>query len=387
MRICFYIEAIAAAFTTGTPYRGMLKRLAEMRCDDEIVLTALRGNANAVALQHAINLPNVRLRQIGGSRRIYNLATIMNVGLAPKIACDAAVYLTSDLEYVGRLDAPVVAHIADLSSVRDPRRSTMNAVGRRMRRAQLARLAGDPTHLTTISQFTKDDLVDWDERFAGRITVSHNGIDDVWFNEPTATRREIATQLGLPERYFIWWGFVSERKNLKGLMHAYALGVQRQRIEMPDFVLAGGGGPGLDEVLGVAERFGVRGRVHHVEWPAPETLADMVSASCGLVFPSFYEGFGLPVIEAMARDRPVVAADIPALREIAGGHGILVDPEEPEAILTGIEKLLEAPEHCEQRLRWASQFTHRANAQRYSDLIDRLVGRLSPATPQLGSAQ
>jgi glycosyltransferase involved in cell wall biosynthesis len=125
--------------------------------------------------------------------------------------------------------------------------------------------------------------------------------------------------------------------------------------------------------LGIAGRVIVLGQV-----PLP-TPRDLYSAAEAFVFPSYYEGFGLPALEAMACGVPVVASSRSALREVVGGAGVLVDPDEHEAFADAILRLMDEP-HERERLRArglkrAAQFTWESTARGTMGVCREAVGR------------
>ena len=105
-----------------------------------------------------------------------------------------------------------------------------------------------------------------------------------------------------------------------------------------------------------------------------DDLKSFVAASSGLVFPSLYEGFGLPVIEAYSQGIPVLTANISSLPEITGGLGILIDPFNEVDIKDGLLKLFSDHDFDSEKVKqWAQQYTYEKAAKKYSELIDRCL--------------
>jgi len=138
----------------------------------------------------------------------------------------------------------------------------------------------------------------------------------------------------LPERYMLYLGGFDRRKNVPMLMQAYARAVRR-RPELPALVVGGRppekGTPLFPDPRRAAVEAGVQERVHFIGWVREEDKPALYSMACCSLFPSLYEGFGLPVLEAMACGTPVIAARGSSLEEIVGPAGILLDPAEPDA--------------------------------------------------------
>jgi glycosyltransferase involved in cell wall biosynthesis len=158
----------------------------------------------------------------------------------------------------------------------------------------------------------------------GRVHVTPLGVDPAWF-EATASRPP-----GIPPRYLVAVGTREPRKGLDVLLAAY-----RTLPDAPPLVLVGpvGWGPQLD-TAGLRDRVILPGYVDSV------VLRGLVAGADALVYPSRYEGFGLPPLEALAAGTTVVASDIAAVREVVGEHARLVTPGDPAALAEGLDRAL-----------------------------------------------
>lgn len=164
------------------------------------------------------------------------------------------------------------------------------------------------------------------------LRVTPLGVDPAWFDaqpKPAA---------GMGSAYLLAVGTLEPRKGLDVLLRAYRILLATER-ELPPLVLVGpaGWGPQLDTAGIPADRLVLPGFVDGA------TLRGLVAAASVLVFPSRYEGFGLPPLEAMAAGTPVVASDIAAVREVAGGHLRLVAPGDPEELAEALRATLDQP--------------------------------------------
>jgi glycosyltransferase involved in cell wall biosynthesis len=157
---------------------------------------------------------------------------------------------------------------------------------------------------------------------AERIVVTPLGVDRPWLHTgpPTPTLR---TTLGLPPRYLLFVGAAQPRKGLDVLLDAHA-----SQPGLAPLVLAGPAGWGPAPVTS--------SRVRTLGYLDEADLRCVVTGATALVLPSHDEGFGLPVLEAMAAGVPVVCSDLPALREVAGGLAMLVPPGDPAALATAL---------------------------------------------------
>ena len=149
---------------------------------------------------------------------------------------------------------------------------------------------------------------------------------------------------GLGERFVLYVGGLDQRKNVASLVGAFA--AVYHEIGDPDLKLLIGGdperlgsGPLFPDWRPLAATFGVADQVLCAPIPE-EDLAPLYSATSCFVFPSLYEGFGLPPLEAMACGAPVVCSERTSLPEVVGSAGILINPEDPDALGAAIQRVL-----------------------------------------------
>jgi glycosyltransferase involved in cell wall biosynthesis len=220
---------------------------------------------------------------------------------------------------------PAVVTVHDLSFERDP--TAMGFRDRLIFRTVVRRSARRAARVLAVSERTKRDLIELYGIPDEKIIVTPNGVDPAF--SPNGPSPDDAA-------YALFVGALQLRKDPEAAVEALALlGDRDLRL-----VLVGPDKGGRADAERAAERRGLRGRVElrgHV--PREELAALYRGAEC-LVFPSRYEGFGLPVLEAMASGTPVVATTAGALPEVAGDAAILVDPGNPVALAGGIERAL-----------------------------------------------
>ena len=175
-----------------------------------------------------------------------------------------------------------------------------------------------------------------------RMTVVHHGIDPKMIAVPKVDAREFVKEhYALHREYLLYIGKLEARKNIVRLIEAFAQLIQETDYE-GDLVLAGKRYwdlHGIDETL---ERLGIADRVRELGYVPDSHLAPLYSASRAFVFPSLWEGFGFPVLEAMSCGTPVIASSVSSIPEIAGDAAVLVDPMSTESIAAGIAKVLES---------------------------------------------
>jgi glycosyltransferase involved in cell wall biosynthesis len=150
----------------------------------------------------------------------------------------------------------------------------------------------------------------------------------------------------LPERFVLFLGTIEPRKNVARLIDAFGILVDSDPHGVPDLhlVIAGGRGWLYDHVLAQLERSNHRGRVHLVGYVPEEEKPWWYNAATIFCYPSLYEGFGLPPLEAMACGVPVIVSNASALPEVVGDAGITVPPNDTAALSEALRQLLADPE-------------------------------------------
>jgi glycosyltransferase involved in cell wall biosynthesis len=234
-----------------------------------------------------------------------------------------------------RLPAPCVVTVHDLSFTRRPelfglrdRLLLGGLVPSSVRRAR---------HVIAVSEFTRGDLIDRYGLDPSRVTAVRNGVAARFRPDPEAAAlaRE---QFGLERPFVLFVGALQPRKNAVLLLDAFAR--LRDHPEL-DLVLAGGDRGGLAAVRERAQRLGLGPRMRLLGHVPEAALPGLYGAAELLAFPSLYEGFGLPALEAMACGTPVCASSTTGLGEAVGDSGLTFDPSSVEELAVAIDLLLE----------------------------------------------
>ena len=236
-------------------------------------------------------------------------------------------------------------------------------------RALLPRLARTAARVITVSEFSRSELIDVLGAPPDRIAVVPNGVDQRF--TPDADTEATTNALGLHKPYVLAVGTRIARKNLAGLETA-----ARAAADLGAELVAAGSGRAYMQEEGRTPFLRPLGYVDD------EHLPGLYAGAKALIMPSLYEGFGLPVLEAMAAGTPVIAADRAALPETAGGAALLFDPDDPEAAATALTRVLSDPNLAADltargRTR-ASAFTWRATAEQTDAVIEAALRDLQP---------
>ena len=284
--------------------------------------------------------------------------------------------------YVGPIVAPcpVVVTVHDLSFYHYPemfppfRRAYLQTLTRRTVR--------HAAHVIVDSASTRSDVVHILDVPESKVTVIPLGVDARL--HPIEDRQLVQSfreRRGLPERMILYLGTLEPRKNLITLLEAYAL-LRRERaldwIGGHRLVIAGGKGWYYQEITARVEQLKLQDEVLFPGYIPQEELALWINAADLFVYPSVYEGFGLPPLEAMACGTPVVVSDAAALREVVGEAGIVVEAHDPQALARAIADVLHDRDRHrtlrEAGLARARQFSWEAMALQTAGLYHRILG-------------
>lgn len=190
------------------------------------------------------------------------------------------------------------------------------------------------------SEATRSDVMRTLKVPATRVSVAYPGVAERFAPQSPGEVDAVRRRLGLPDRYLLFVGTIQPRKNIRRLLQAHG-----QVDGAPPLLIAGGAG-WLSEPL-LRQARAAPDRVRLLGYVADDDLPALMSGASGFVLPSLFEGFGLPVLEAMACGTPVLVSRSSSLPEIVGDCGIIVDPYSVESIAEGIRALCHETERTQ----------------------------------------
>ncbi|MBN1318134.1 MAG: glycosyltransferase family 4 protein [Anaerolineales bacterium] len=203
---------------------------------------------------------------------------------------------------------------------------------------QIEWAAGHADHILADSEKTRQDLMKKLAVPGDKVTTVHLAADERF--RPLQKPLPALIDYELTPGYILCVGTLEPRKNIPTLLQAYRILLDKGAIDT-SLVLVGQRGWLADAIFVMIEKLHLTGKVHHLQdVDKIETLAQIYNGAGVLTTPSFYEGFGLPALEAMACGTPVVVSNRGSLPEIVGDAGLLVDPEDPQALANTLEASL-----------------------------------------------
>jgi glycosyltransferase involved in cell wall biosynthesis len=211
-------------------------------------------------------------------------------------------------------------------------------------RVMIRRALSRADRIITVSYNSKRDLVDYFGISPSRVEVIYNGVSPEFRTGlPDDERARVARKYGITRPYLLFLGGEKPHKNVQNVVRAFAE-ARRSRPDLPHVLALAGPMPKnsarIDALIGALDVGSVIARPGLID---EEDLPGLFSGADVLLYPTLYEGFGLPVVEAMACGTPVLTSSTSALQEIAGGYSYLVDPLDVDAIARGILALTTNP--------------------------------------------
>ena len=299
----------------------------------------------------------VSIRQITSVRKPSRLQWVLDSWVLPRVLRESGIQIFHATDFTS---IPLCAGITTIAHVYDmipflfwneyshqipiDYRYALKVARKRMERASC---------IVTISEHSKRDIVELTGYPEGRIHVVYPGRPE----EPTtAFSAQSTSRDDCP--YFIYVGATDFRKNLLFLIRGFARfaeSVRDIRLVLVGETFEKKRLPEVKELLKEVNRLGIPKRVDMIGYVDERQLKEIYRRSVALVFPSLYEGFGLPVLEAMTYGVPVVAAKTSSIPEVLGDTGIYFDPRDEDSLIAGLETVYRHPTRCSDLVEKAKQ--------------------------------
>lgn len=354
----------------GRYSRNILQRLIPLAHAEQLRLIRAPEEASR-SLFDITEWPNARLSTLPFNRRNAD-----RVWFRLRAPIDARVFAgNADVVYSPDFTAPPMWRVPRMITVHDLaflthpehttdalRRFLENVVRRQVESADL---------VAVVSKATGQDV----QRYYGvseeRIVLARNAVDESFYNARPLNTIGLKHH-GLPECFFVMVGTIEPRKN-----HLLALNaIERAGLgRAVPLVIIGRPGWGHESTMERIIDLQNRGLVLHLGDVSDADLPDIVASSLAMVYPSWTEGFGLPVAEALATGVPVITTSAPALREVGGDHVLYVDPQDSDLLADYMRMIAESPRDQGAQLartNWTRQFSWDSSASTVYDALQRI---------------
>jgi glycosyltransferase involved in cell wall biosynthesis len=362
--------------------RGVLGQFADGNGPDRVTVLANRHVADTYGgyVRNGVDLHLVRSYR-SGDRDLTRLLAMATAGAAPWLAARDVSGDFDVLHHPVTVPIPRLRGVPTVTTVFDLQHHELPQFFSRGERAY-RRWAYDGAArradlVLTISEYSRRKLVELAGIPAERVEAIHLGIDHARFNpEPTAADEELRERLALPDRYVVYPANLWPHKNHNRLVDALA-----QAPADLQLVLTGQDYGKLGELEHRATAAGVGGRVRHLGYLESEDVPALYRSATAMIFPSLYEGFGSPPLEAMACGCPVACSTRGSLAEVVGDVALTFDPESIEEIAAAIERIatddLLRSDLRDRGPAQAAKFTWESAARRHVELYEHAANSAS----------
>jgi len=276
---------------------------------------------------------------------------------------------------------PVVTTIHDLAFEHLP--ETFNRRSWMQLRLTVRQTARRAAHIITVSEYSRADISRTYGIAPQRITVTPEAASANFFPVTNETElKRIRESYGIHEHYILSLCSIQPRKNLVRLIEAYScLRRVRPEVKLPQLVLAGKRGWLDSETFRAAERSARGSEIVFTGYVPERDLAGLYSGAICFVYPSYFEGFGLPVVEAMQCGVPVIAGNRTSLPEVVGDAGLLFDPFDTQALVTALTKVIDDSEY---RAVLSTKSVQRAQTFNWKTTAEMTLGAYERAVKRKG---
>lgn len=297
----------------------LVKNLAEMDTENEYVIF-LRKEAYT-----KFSIPNERFTKVLADFPHYSFAEqISFLSLLNKAKLDLMhfTHFNAPIFY----NKPYIVTIHDLTLSFFPGKKMNNFIRRFAYRLVMKTVTKKAKKIITVSENTKKDLQKIFNVPEDHIKIIYNGVNPEFSEKSETSRPDLMKKLGLQKPYFLYTGVWRNHKNVTGLIKAFAE-LNQELGNQYDLVITGRHNPSYKEIPDIIKEMKLEDSVHLVGMVSEDDLKALYQYALAYVFPSFYEGFGLPPLEAMQCGTPVAASNTSAVPEICGeGNALFFDP-------------------------------------------------------------
>jgi len=232
---------------------------------------------------------------------------------------------------------PVVATVMDAIPLAHP--EWVNTRFSALKNAIWKKSVGFADRVITISEHSKNDLIEHFGIPEDRISITPLGVDERWFEQPSLEYlAAVRVRYKLPDNFFVFVGTLQPRKNISRMIDAHCALPDTIRKSHP-LIIIGRAGWQCSDIL---DRLKLENTfVRWLKYVSGDDLPSILRCASALVFPSLHEGFGLPVLEAFAAELPVITSNVTSLPEVAGNAALLINPYDVQHISWAMQQLIE----------------------------------------------
>ncbi len=343
MQIAFDALPLIGEHMTGIGYceAGQIQALARLHPEDRFTMQFFSGKDENVKLERLAPYvsSNMQPKFAKASGYLYRLVSnFLPVSYQHYFGTEADV--THFFNYIvpPKVTGKKVVTVHDMVYKTFP--DTVRGRTRYMLETGLKRSMKRADRIVTDSEFSKQEIIRYFPEYADKLRVVYCGVDAQRFYPVTDSDKidAVRQKFGIDRDYFLYLGTVEPRKNLERLIDAYKQ-FCGNKTEPPYLVLAGGKGWLDSGIYRKVQELALEKTVLFTAYVPGDEICPLMCGALAFVFPSIYEGFGMPPLEAMSCGVPVLTTHAASLPEVVGDDAVVVDPYQTEAIADGLEQL------------------------------------------------
>lgn len=196
--------------------------------------------------------------------------------------------------------------------------------------------------IITVSESSKNDIIKFLNVDESKIEIVSNGVDYEKFNKfyTEDIKLRVRNKYNLPQNYILYMGTLEPRKNIDSIVEAFSLLKKKKDFDNMKLVIAGKKGWLFENIFDLVNKLDLKEQVIFTDYVDERDKPIIYNIAKLFVFPSIYEGFGIPVLEAMASSVPVITSNVSSLPEVAGDAAVLVNPKDIEDITKNMIEIL-----------------------------------------------
>jgi glycosyltransferase involved in cell wall biosynthesis len=343
MRIAFNIQPIVSGNKTGVAYSqdACIRMLINQHPQDEFVLEYFtyknRKQKEKIAGEYCRENVTIKTCNVPGSW-YRSCSTVLPLPYRWFFKGSADINHFYNYIIPPEVQDKSIVTIHDMAFKRYP--ETVRAKTKYMLKIGLQKSIQRAARIITVSEFSKKEILHYYDYPDNKITVVYNGVDRDKYNTNVDSSEiaAVCATYGIPQDYILYLGTLEPRKNLERLIKAYAI-LKHKHGDFPVLVIAGGNGWLFDTIFKTVWDLKIGESIVFTGYVNDREKTCLMAGAGFFCFPSLYEGFGMPVLEAMACGAPVLSSGNSSLAEIAGNAALLVDSSSVEHIASGLEKL------------------------------------------------
>ncbi len=374
------IDATPITNRSGTGYYAekLIEFLGQADSENEYILFCPRGYREHLEHPGMFEYPNFHIIEVNATTQLRQFAwkQFELPRQIQRLKIDV-IHFTSFIASL-RSDAPAVLTVHDLCFALYP--ETFPPLHRLYYSYVIPRSMRLCDAIIVDSDSTNRDLQTRVDPKREVVKTIHLGVDPVSFYHvrDESARTRLREKYGLPSDFLLYVGTLEPRKNLPRLVRAFGYGVVSRGFPH-NLVIAGRKGWMFEEIFREVRTLNLTDRVCFPGYVEPSDLATLYSMARAFAYPSLYEGFGLPCLEAMSCGTPVVASDLSSLPEVVGECALMVEPTSVESIANALEKVCSDDECCrvlsEEGPKRASHFSWLTTAKQTAEIYMRICRR------------